>query len=184
MIEEKFIYIVLSRSGTILSRIIHLVTRDRFTHASIALDEDLYRMFSFGRRYTHNPFIGCFKQELLSDRHFVRGRAGMIIKLPVTQEQYNEVSLHIQDFRDYSEAFFYNVRGLVTSAFHRTAEGYYRFFCSEFVYHVLNSAGVCDFGVTRGHVRPMTFIQLNGTVVYEGMLPQYAMERGALTAVR
>ena len=181
MTNYKCIYIVLSRSGTILSRIIHLVTRDRFTHSSLALDEDMKLLFSFGRRYDHNPFLGCFKRESLTDLHYRRGRPGMIIAIPVTPEQYDEVSRHVQEFRDFADAFSYNIPGLVASIFHRTFEGYYRFFCSEFVYHVLNTAGICDFGVTRGHVRPMTFIErLNGTVVFEGDLPAYDAERRTL----
>jgi len=179
--EQKSVYVVLSRSGTVLSRIIHVITHDRFTHSAIALDVEMEEMFSFGRRYDRNPFLGCFKREHLTDLHYRRGSPGAIIELPVTQEQYDEISRHIMVFRRNSDAFTYNVPGLITSIFHRTFEGTRRFFCSEFVYFVLNEAGVCDFGMTRGHVRPAMFLEANGSVVYEGELPLYMPRRELAT---
>ena len=43
----KKIYIVLTHTGTILSKIIKYWTKDEFSHVSIALDEDLKEMYSF-----------------------------------------------------------------------------------------------------------------------------------------
>ena len=45
----KKIYIILTFTGTALSRIIKLTTRVEFAHVSIALDEELKEMYSFGR---------------------------------------------------------------------------------------------------------------------------------------
>ena len=36
--SERTIYILLTRSGTWFSRLIHFATRDNYTHASIGLD--------------------------------------------------------------------------------------------------------------------------------------------------
>lgn len=52
MIEEvktKKIYIILTYSGTILSRLIKVYTREKYCHVSVALDENLNEMYSFGR---------------------------------------------------------------------------------------------------------------------------------------
>ena len=59
----KKVYIVLAHTGTILSRIIKIVTGAEYTHASIALDEDLDKMYSFGRKYSYIAFIGGFVKE-------------------------------------------------------------------------------------------------------------------------
>ncbi|MDR0906163.1 MAG: hypothetical protein LBN00_08345 [Oscillospiraceae bacterium] len=183
--QNKQIYIVLSRSGTILSHIIHAITRDSYTHASIALDVDLDLMFSFGRRYERNPFLGCFKKETVNDRHFRFGRSGLVLELSVTEEQYDEVFHNIRVFCDNPDAFSYNLPGLITGIFNRTHERETRFFCSEFVYFVLNEAGICDFGITRGHVRPQMFLRrLNGRVVFDGKLPAYALQRREFAPAR
>ena len=43
----KQIYIVISQTGTILSRILKLVTKAEYNHASISLVPDLNTMYSF-----------------------------------------------------------------------------------------------------------------------------------------
>lgn len=45
----KKIYIILTFTGTALSRIIKFATKVEFAHVSIALDEELNEMYSFGR---------------------------------------------------------------------------------------------------------------------------------------
>ena len=49
----KKIYIVLAHTGTLLSRIIKMKTGAEYTHSSIALDENLDEMYSFGRKYSY-----------------------------------------------------------------------------------------------------------------------------------
>ena len=52
----KKVYIILTYSGTFLSKIIKYYTRDEFSHVSISLDSDLKKMYSFGRLNPYNPF--------------------------------------------------------------------------------------------------------------------------------
>ena len=59
----KKIYIILTNSGTILSRVIKLYTRKEYTHVSISLDKRLRKMYSFGRLNPYNPFYGGFIHE-------------------------------------------------------------------------------------------------------------------------
>ena len=54
----KKVYILLTHTGTILSKAIKLYTSHEYTHVSIALDEKLDRLYSFGRINPYNPFIG------------------------------------------------------------------------------------------------------------------------------
>jgi hypothetical protein len=175
----KNIYIVLSRSSTILSRIIHALTGEEFTHAAIALDVELDYMFSFGRRWRRNPFVGCFKRERLDDKMYSAGRSlpGVIIEVPVTEEQYGDIAGRIDEFRRNSAMFSYNVPGLITGIWGGTWESGKRFFCSEFVYYVLSESGVCDFGMTRGECRPQTLMRLDGRIVFNGNLQGYALWR-------
>ena len=46
----KKIYILLTRSSTILSKMVHLITTDTYTHASIAFDENLATLYSSSRK--------------------------------------------------------------------------------------------------------------------------------------
>ena len=68
----KKIYIVLTYTGTILSKIVKIYTRREFSHVSIALDEDLTKMYSFGRLYPYNPFLAGFVHEGIDHGTFKR----------------------------------------------------------------------------------------------------------------
>lgn len=170
------VYVVLSRSRTVLSRTIALATRDEFTHASLALDPGLELMFSFGRRRAGNPFVGCFRRERFDDGLY-RGMdtvPGVVVELPVTPAQHEAVCTRISEFLLDSHAYSYNASGLVNVLIGRGSPDDTRFFCSEFVYHVLQGAGVCDLGVERWQVRPQMLAELPGEVVFRGDLKAYA----------
>ena len=59
----KKIYIVLTHSGSLLSKTIKIVKGYEYTHVSISLDKDLKEMYSFGRIKPYNAFIGGFVHE-------------------------------------------------------------------------------------------------------------------------
>ena len=48
---DRAVYILLTRSGTWFSRLIHFATRDDYTHASIGLDGPAGPFYSFARKY-------------------------------------------------------------------------------------------------------------------------------------
>ena len=54
----KTIYILLTRSGTLLSNLVYAVTGANYTHASLAFDEDLSCLYSSTRKTA----IPCSRQ--------------------------------------------------------------------------------------------------------------------------
>ena len=62
-LQQPKIYIVASQTGTVPSRLIKRVTRARFNHVSISLDEQLDTMYSFARRHPYNPVWGGYVKE-------------------------------------------------------------------------------------------------------------------------
>ena len=60
---NQYLYIVLTRTNTTMSRLIQIFKNDKYTHAAISFDKNLNQMYSFGRKHTFNPFIGGFKKE-------------------------------------------------------------------------------------------------------------------------
>ena len=64
------IYIVLTYTGTILSKIIKSYTKNEFAHVSISLDIELEQMYSFGRIYPWTPLIGGFVHEHINKGTF------------------------------------------------------------------------------------------------------------------
>ena len=88
--SSKKIYVVLLRSTTVLSRLIHHFKGDEYTHAALAFDKELNYMFSFGRRRPGNPFVGCFKHERLDEGVYKSAHtlSEIIFGITVTAEQY------------------------------------------------------------------------------------------------
>ena len=87
------IYIVLTYTGTLLSKIIKTYTKDEFSHVSISLDEELKQMYSFGRLNPYNPFIGGFVHEGINTgtfRRFIKTKTE-IYSLEVNEDQYNSI---------------------------------------------------------------------------------------------
>lgn len=172
---EKNLYVVLSRSATALSRIIHTIKGDEYTHAALALDVRLEYMFSFGRRRAYNPFVGCFKRERLGDALSNPGAKlpGAIIEMSVSPVQYKRVTELIEGFLLNGHLYGYNYLGLAWNLWGQSRPADARFFCSEFVYHVLNDSGICDLGKPRGLVCPQDLTRVRGRVIFKGDLKEY-----------
>lgn len=63
------IYIVLTKTGTLLSKAIGMYTGKEMNHASIAFDEGLSEMYSFGRRQLNNPLSGGFYERMQKEAY-------------------------------------------------------------------------------------------------------------------
>lgn len=170
--EKAYLYIVLTRTNSIVSRLIYLVTRDEYTHAALSLDKDLKEMYSFGRKYSYYPFLGRFRHEKLDEGLYKRSRRlpGIVLELEVAKESYVQAQRIVQEFIDHSLRYKYNCRGLVFGLINKPTTRSDRFLCSQFVYHVLHGAGIADFGVPENLVKPVDFLKLPARVVYQGDL--------------
>lgn len=173
--SSKKIYVVLLRSTTVLSRLIHHFKGYEYTHAALAFDKELNYMFSFGRRRPGNPFVGCFKHERLDDRVYKSAPTlpGVIIGITVTEEQYAKAFDVFANFLLNSHMYGYNYLGLFANLFHRNYRNDHSFFCFEFVYHILFESGICDLKKPRGLVSPQDLLNISGEIIYEGDLKHY-----------
>ena len=170
--KNRQIYIILTRTNTVLSNLISLIKNDEYTHASISFDKDLNTMYSFGRKHTYNPFVGCFVKENLYNGvfRFHNKLKGQVLKLKVTGEQYDEVTKLLYDFVSNSNYYKYNYLGLINSLLNRESFCDDRFLCSEFVYYVLNKVGIADLDKPRNLVRPQDLLNITSEIVFEGNL--------------
>lgn len=169
----KKIYIVLTRTDTFLSKIISFIKNDEYTHASISLDESLDEMYSFGRKYTYNPFIGTFVRESFNKGIFGvhENLRGVVIEIPVTDRQYRAAKKALNKFILNRSSYSYNYLGLVCGLFNKEVFFERSFLCSEFVYHILNSSTIVDLNMHRSLVRPQNLLNLDeGAIIYEGNL--------------
>lgn len=140
----KKIYIVVSHTGTVLSRIIQCYTRDEYSHVSIALDKNLEEMYSFGRLNPYNPFYGGFIHEKVNEGTFKRFKntRSCIYSLEVEEYQYRKIKKIIQRFAYNRKAYKFNVIGLFAVGLHIKIKPRNAFYCAEFVKYVLEKSKV------------------------------------------
>ncbi len=171
------IYVVISQTGTILSRFLKLVTRAPYNHVSLALSRDLQTMYSFGRVNPYNPFLGGFVRESPSYGTFKRfsQTTVMVLEISVSAEAYERIRHRLDEMLAEQERYHYNYIGLGLAAFHIRWQQKYRYYCSEFVKDILQSCRVT--GADRLHriPQPIHFLKLPYTCIYTGKLSDYSL---------
>lgn len=172
----KKIYIILTHTGTILSRIIKYYTKDEFSHVSIALDSDLEEMYSFGRLNAYNPFWGSFVHEYINKGTFKRFKntRAEVYSVFVTDEQYEKTQKVIAYFNSNKQKYRFNFIGLACVSIHKRVKRKNTFYCAEFVKHILKVSGVTEVNELPEIIRPEDFKKLNGIMLeYKGPLRKY-----------
>ena len=181
--EEKFmsrtIYVVISQTGTMLSRILKFLTGAKYNHASISLVPDLETMYSFGRLHPRNPIVGGFVVESPHSGTFKRftGTTVEILSLSVTEGQYTNLKQMLDGMVKNKKRYHYNYAGLFLAG----AKIHYRrantFYCSEFVKEMLIRGGIREARELADIVEPIHFLTLpNANHVYSGKLKDFASQ--------
>ena len=174
--KTKKLYIVLSQTGSSVSRVLKLFTKAKYNHSSVSLTEGLQRMYSFGRIYAWTFLFGGFTKETPNTGSFKRfyKTDACVIALDITQTQYDEIWAFLDEMYKNRKRYHYNHRGLVMAGFNKTAHKKDSFYCSEFVKEVLVRFKVVDEGVLPEITKPYDFYELfKDKVVYTGKLKAY-----------
>lgn len=170
----KKIYIVLTYTGTILSKLVKMYTRKEFSHVSIALDEELNEMYSFGRLNAYIPLPAGFVHESKDRGTFKRFKKTRtkIYSLQVKDEQYDKVVEVINDIKEHKNSYSFNLLGLMFVAFHLKLRREKSLYCAEFVKYVLDKSNIDN--SLPDVVKPEDFRHIEGLdVVYSGILREY-----------
>ena len=172
----KKVYIVLTHTGTILSRFIKYYTKGEFSHVSICLDDELEEMYSFGRLNPYNPFLGGFVHEKVNQGTFKRfyKTVSKIYSLKVTDEQYKKIQSLIEKIKIDNQVrpYKFNVLGLFAAGIHIKISTIHGFYCAEFVKYILENSGInTDLPQI---IKPEDFKKLKKiNEEYEGLLSYY-----------
>ena len=176
----KKVYLVLTHTNTMFSKLIKRHTGHTYNHISIALKEDLSEMYSFGRINPYIFFWGGFVVESPKFGTFKRFRntIAKVLELSVDDEAYGIIEYYINQFIADKKTFGYNFRGVLKAKNNVNYQKTYRkFYCSQFVNYLL----VCAHVIPEYHfgaiVKPEDFCTLeNAKVIYEGLLREYNAE--------
>lgn len=172
------IYIVLTYTGTILSRTVRIFTRNTYTHASIALDKELEKMYSFGRLNPYNPFWGGFVKEGIDIGTFKRFKKtkAEIYSFEVTKEEYKKLEDIILVFSNDRKKYKFNIIGLIYARFNKQCKRKNKFYCSQFVREVIEQAEINMENIEEV-IKPEDFRKIRTlNLEYKGLLNTYNLK--------
>ncbi|HJA24736.1 MAG TPA: hypothetical protein H9795_01600 [Candidatus Fournierella merdigallinarum] len=167
------VYILLTRTDTLFARLLHGLGKHRYTHASLALDRDLGRLYSFARRYEPFMLPGGFIRENIHAGVFGRcgGADSLLLELPVSRESYEAIERRLAVMASAGSCWDYDLLGLALAGLGIPHVFPGKYFCSQFVADVLAGTGALALPCHPSLVRPGDFAALPGLrVVYQGPL--------------
>jgi hypothetical protein len=156
---DPHMYIVLSNTGSPASEMISVFTGKMYNHVSLSFDEDLATIASYnGGEKVDHP--GLNRETL---RNFTKKSDSSILvyAIPATIEQKVAIAEKIR--RINSEGSSYNVLGLIVKRSLKPNIMY----CSQFVYSMLEHAGLEYFAKRPASVDPTDFVELDARSTLE-----------------
>lgn len=152
-LDDEAIYIVLSDTGSVPSKVIALFTEKSHNHVSISFDRDLKTLISYnGGERVHPPGLNAEMLEMFAKK---KDATIFIYKLAVSREQKEKMLNKIVEINQEGSA--YNLLGLVLHKSYKPNMMY----CSQFVYTLLKYVGAQYFEKSPATVRPTDLVELD-----------------------
>lgn len=157
--KKDHIYILLTRSGSMLSKTIHFATGDAYTHVSIAFDQELGSLCSFARKHWATPLPAGLVHESLSEDYLGRHMDTLcrLCALPVSEESYMKARRLTAGMFSHEEDYSYSIRGLLMCKMGVDEKRPGKYFCSQFVAEILEKSGALSLPKAPGLMRPQDF---------------------------
>lgn len=174
--EKRKIFVVLTQTGAITSKVLHCFTKAEYNHVSISTEEDLSEMYSFARRWKYYPLCGGFVKESPSTGVFgaFPKTKCAVISLDVSAERYEAIKKHLAEMYERRRKYGYNWIGLFLVPFKKRIRRKRHYFCSEFVKEVLVRFGLAEEAQFPYITTPIDFLNIfRDKVVYFGKLKDY-----------
>lgn len=150
-LSDPYIYIVVSRTGSAASEFISVFTQKEYGHASLAFDKDLKTVISYNKGdKVYSPGLNA---EMIEYFNQSKDSAFLVYRLPATYDQKKCILDKVEEINQEGSA--YNMLGLVVNYSHKPNIMY----CSQFVYNMLEHAGLSYFTMLGHNVKPTDLIE-------------------------
>jgi hypothetical protein len=165
---ERKVYLILTDTGTLFTRMIKLYTKKPYNHASLSFDPHFSEIYSFGRKKPRNPFIGGFVKECIYTGLLKQADCA-IYSCCISEEQYQEMLRFIKQIEERKEQYRYNFLGLLAIPFQKTLHREHAYFCSQFVAAALTEGKVIQCPKQLSHMTPHDLPQAASfELIYQG----------------
>lgn len=163
----KTISVLLTRYTDPFSKIMRVITRCRYTHASIGIGDAYTEFFSF------NTKRGFCIENLIRKK---RDADCMLYQLRVDEESYLFIQNRIQDFINCKQPYTYSYLGLLLCLLHIPHRSTSSYFCSQFVSELLQLSGAMKLKRPPSLYLPKHFFEEPGLqFCYQGTLKELAV---------
>ncbi len=183
----KTMYILLMRSCTPLSRIVHLVTGAQYTHVSLAFDETLEPLYSSTRKNGEDMFPAGPCEEHLN-RGYLKRHPSIpcaLYRISVTEGAFEQARAQVERFMAHSDRYAFNIAGLLFCMLGVPLRRERKYFCSQFVSEVLDESGALALPKEPCLMKPSDYASLlESECCYTGALEKLIeyVDRGASAA--
>lgn len=158
----KKIYILLTRSDTIVSKLISAATSDEYTHVSICFNSSMKLFYSFARKYVHSPLPAGLRRERL-DKGFFKLNPHIpcaLYSLDVENEAFYKAKSHVKLMMKHSDSYRFNIYGLFLCKINIPLKRKHHYFCSQFVSEVLKESNAIRLPKAASLMRPVDYTTL------------------------
>lgn len=158
----KSVYIMLTRSETILSKLVYLITKDAYTHASLSFDPDLATFYSSSRKNGRTLFPAGPCRESPNSGYFQRhGHIPCIVyELHVSEEAYEAAKREVTAIMAEADRYHFNIIGLLLCRMGIPYHRKHAFFCSQFVSEILERSHALELPKDTSLMRPMDYARI------------------------
>lgn len=176
MVADCSIFILLTNTGTLFTKMIKSYTKAPYNHASISFNRELSELYSFGRKQPSNPLNGGFVREDIKTGTFSKypNTTCVIYELQVSEREVEKMKRVLQLFIKRRNKYLYNILGVIGIALKEPVEFSNSYFCSQFVAEILERSGIKLWNKLPALVTPDDFRQCDRLhLIYEGKLSEY-----------
>lgn len=169
--DMKPVYILLTTTGSPMSKAIRKVTGDDYTHASLSFDLKMDEIYSFNLEGFVKESLDMFKKK------FGNIKMGVFCAM-VPEEGIKLMKDKIKYFQDHVKDFSYNAIGLLGVILNTPIISNTKLFCSEFVDNMLKLGEVDATNKNSALVRPQEFAQTNVIFkLFDGRIDDYSKKK-------
>lgn len=172
----KEIYLVITQTGSIVSRMLRRITGAEYNHVSVSLESDLHYMYSFGRRYAYFPWWGGFVRESTEFGTMKRfsDTMAVVLAISVSDDTYDKVGNELSAMLENKDEYYYDSIGLLLAGFKIIYKRKRHYYCSDFVRDLLVRFDIEGSELFEPIVQPVHFLDIpDGNVIYRGRLRDF-----------
>lgn len=184
--DQMNIYILLSRSNTVVSRAIYTLGKTDYTHASLAVDDNMEYLYSFCRRYPRLPVPAGFNREDLYNGFYALHPTipCRLYRLTISKEKYTQLTQVLRELEKHQKQLKYDLLGLMVAKFNIKHTRHNYRYCSWFIAELLGELNVLSFQKDYSLISPIDFMDIPCLeLIYEGEvgdLPRLIKEKNLL----